>query len=288
VRRCRNPARAPAVGYDGPPRLPRAGRVLPFERACDGYYTHRGPELLFNFPNEQASPGYHDLGWETVADRVTYFRIDNPAPFLGGSGNLRSRTLNWLLPPMIDGYRTLVAGDHRGGGDHVVESHPDVPTDQLLSLYRRRIPDRLHAHRDRRFYEWRFASPCWHRRTYVASRDGSPLVGIVARTRATGAGVTLTQLADVVPLTGGQRWREALRSLLQSILTDHPHSDVFAVAGSPIPHDLLVAAGFRRNDRPPLSFLKGYHRTHVVRPLSDPDQAASWTRNGRSLTDPSA
>lgn len=251
------------------------------------YYAVREPKLCFNFPNEMAWPGYRKLGWRAVSERTTYYRVQNPTVL--SSEKLNGRFVRLVSRVASPAARTLLAFLTRSDPSpdrFTVERETGVPMEQLTALYRRRVPRQIHAYRDEAFYRWRFASPVWRRRTYIARENGTRVAGIVARTRTTADGITVTQLADVVPLCGDDRWSAALARLLDSVVADHSHSDLLAAQALPLPDDLLTAYGFLPDDRLPLSWCTEHRRTFVVRPLGELDEAA-WDVNGYRLTDSS-
>ena len=255
------------------------------ERAIQAY-ADGDPAFCFNFPNAQSFPGYRKLGWEPAGVRITHYRVQNPRAVVSESLDSRlSRSLCRAVSPLVRGIdrgRTWYRSRRRSGSerDHPIQRYPGVPISLLASLYQRRVPDRLHAERHEEFYRWRFASPVWERRTYVAHQNGEPTTAVVVRTRTTNDGVTVTQLADVAPLVGGDAWREALTTLFATMLDDYRESDLVAVADSTIPRNLLADFGFHRDDVAPLSW-GTHHCTLSARPLGD----HSWTVGGRSLTD---
>lgn len=250
------------------------------EHAIDRY-KDADVAFFFNFPNERARPGYRKLGWRTVGERPTYYRVQNPAAFIDRSpGRLFER----VTALAARGYNRARAVRSSPSGAYDVVRRPGVPVELLVSLYERRVPDRMHALRDERFYRWRFASPTWTRTTYVAERGDSPAAAIVARTRTTADGKTVTQFAEVVPMVGGSEWADALSHLFERIVRDHPRSDLFAVASTSVPRDLLTAYGFHSDDRRPLVWARSHHHAMAVRPLNgefaDPRSPAE-----RRLTD---
>lgn len=255
-------------------------------RAIDAY-ADREPELLFNFPNRQVWPGYRKLGWREAGARVTYYRVQDPEPLLaGGDGDRLGRTLGRAAAPAVTGYNRLRDWYADPEPDLAVEAVDGVPDRTLAALYRRRVPGRIHAVRDEPFYRWRFASPAWTRRTYLATAGETPVAALVGRTRETADGVRLAQVADVAPLDGDRQWRAGVASALERLLADHDDADLVAAPAGPFPRSLLRHHGFLPNDRPPLSSLRSARRTIAVRPLA-PDDSLSWDRNGRSLTEPS-
>lgn len=251
------------------------------ERAID-YYEGREPWFFFNFPNSQSRPGYLKLGWQEVGSRTTYYRVQNPDAFLENrlDGKLESLVGN-VATSAVHGYyaaRRMTASSDPA----TVDRHSDVPAALLASLYERRVPERIHAHRTETFYQWRFASPAWERTTYTASNDGEPIASVIVRSRATGDGLTVTQLADVVPMVGGDEWVAALSDIFAAILDDWDDSDLIAAGKSGIPDDLLRRYGFHPDTSPPLSLVADTRMT-VTRAV--PDRGSPWSWNGHCLTD---
>lgn len=233
-------------------------------------YEDSEAAFFFNFPNEQARPGYRKLGWRAVGERPTYYRVQNPAAFCEQLlDRPTGRFFERFIALAARGYNRARALSSQPSGEYGVVRRSGVPVGLLVSLYERRIPERIHALRDERFYQWRFASPAWTRTTYVATRDDTPVAAVIARTRTTADGKTVTQFAEVVPLVGGSGWVDALSYLFKRVVRDHPRSDLFAVASTSIPHDLLTTHGFLPDDRWPLIWARSHHHATVVRPLDD-------------------
>lgn len=244
------------------------------------YYATREPRLCFNFPNRMARPGYLKLGWQRVGDRRTYYRIQRPVALASNRAIELDGETDWtshvdqqftrVVDDISRGYRAL-RNKFELREEFSVERVSDTPVETLVTLYRRSVPAEIHALRDAEFYRWRFASPAWERETYLATRDGRVVAGIVVRTRETEGSITLTQFGDVAPLCGGEQWRAALETLVRQITRDYAESDLIAAPNAPIPREILRAYGFLRNDSPPLSWLKDYDRALVIRSLDDVD-----------------
>lgn len=251
------------------------------ERAIE-HYADGPPSLFFNFPNSQSLPGYRKLGWRPVGNRATYYRVQNPASLLSERTNdIRMRLLGRVGTSVARCYchaRSRLSGRV---ANVTVERRPGADPTLLSDLYRRRVPDRIHAVRDEQFYRWRLASPAWKRATYVARRGGEPVAAVVARSRTTNEGVNVTQLAEVVPLVGDEQWTDALDRLFRRIADDYGGSDLIAIADSTVPHDLLASLGFYRDDIVPLSWITN-RCTLAARPLGDDP---SWLVGDRRLVD---
>lgn len=254
------------------------------ERAIDAYADGK-PSLCFNFPNDVARGGYEKLGWRAVHDQLTYYRIQNPGSLLSSRFDDPIEPLvRRFLAPLTRVFRRDPT-DAPAATDVQVEGHRGVPHSTLATLYERRVPDRIHAVRDETFLRWRFGSPAWSRTTYLANRAGATAAGLVARTRTLGDDVTVTQIADVVPMTGGEQWSRTVGRLLAAAIREHPRSDLISISPGDVSPSLLHALGFRPDDRPVLSWLCASNKTLVVRPLS-PDEDELWTLAGRELTRP--
>lgn len=263
------------------------GIFTAMNEAALSYFEAAEPRLCFNFPNEESWPCHRKLGWRAAGERTTYYRIQDVAAVAAAKRyGLWGRRAARAAAPAIRRVRSAWTGLGSTPEAFTLERGPDVPAATLVELYMQAVPDRIHVPRDLDFYEWRLGSPVWRRRTYVARRADVPVAGVVARTRTTQSGLTVTQLADVVPLTGGDDWESALRFVLESVLEDHHDSDVVAAHETPIPGGLLASFGFLPDDVPPLSHFTGPVPTFAVRPLGDLEER-SWELDGYRLTDAS-
>ncbi|SNZ15998.1 Acetyltransferase (GNAT) domain-containing protein [Natronoarchaeum philippinense] len=250
------------------------------ERAIE-FYQDNDADLFFNFPNEASLPGYLNLGWRRVDDKRTFYRVQSPDTFVPQYAEGRAATLlGQLAAPIVRGYHEVRTELAQPPPELAVDLRPGVDAAALTDLYRANPPTKFHARRDEEFYEWRFGSPVWSRSTYVAAENGEPVVGAVARTRQTNGGVEIAQIAEIVPMDGGRRWREALAELLGDVLGDHADADLVAVTGSIVPDDVLAAYGFSPDDRLPLSKFSDHRCALVTRPVD----GESWSLDGRELT----
>ena len=251
-------------------------------------YRDGEPALFFNFPNQHVRPGYLDLGWRAVAPEVTYYRIETPTR-VRGDGGLRQRVVG-AARPMLRGYyaaRQALSTPPEGLSVREVDG---AHIGRLAMLHARQQPSTIHANRTERFLRWRLASPVWERRTYLVdderSNDDAPIAALIARSRTTDDDLRLTQVIDVAPLCGGQRWREALWRGLEVILRTHPATALFAVSDGAIPHSILATFGFLPDDSLPISRLTTFDSMLVTRPNGDPDDEAAWQVGGRAIDDP--
>ena len=243
------------------------------------HYADRGVPFGFNFPNELSRPGYLKAGGRVITEIPTAYRIQNPAGFLGGdvpgpvAGALRSGARAYL--------RARDAVGH-SGDRFEVERCRSIPTGVLTKLYERAVPPHVHANRDERFYGWRFENPNWEYTAYVARDGDRPVAGLVTGTGKSG-GSRVTNVMEVVPLSGGEPRTRALDALFSRVTADNRDSDVVAVAGRSVPASVLSRHGFLRDDRPPLSLATTSTRL-VGYDIADEGEA--WTAAGVDLTEP--
>ncbi|MCO8244175.1 GNAT family N-acetyltransferase [Haladaptatus sp. AB643] len=243
------------------------------------HYGDGEPAFFFNFPNQRSRPGYLKLGWQIVGDRETYHRIQNPTAFLGDEDGVGSGFLDYVLPLTNDVhglYRSAV-GDSEAFS---IARRSGVEAGVLADLYATNPPEAIHALRDETFYRWRFSSPEWERTTYVASDSGDPVAGIVVRKRTTSDGVTVVQLADAVPMVGGDSRDNAFVALLARIVRDYADADLVSVTNGTIPPEVLIRFGFVGDAGPPLSWLSDFDCRLVALPLDDDGWSVGGTRLG--------
>lgn len=262
----------------------RAGVFSQMTAYALSVYRDQEPAIFFNFPNQHARPGYLRLGWREVKPAVTYYRIESPAAV--SSDSLPARAAS-VAEPVVNAYyaaRRRLSRKPTGLSVRVLE---EPAIEQLVAVHRRHRPAAIHADRTARFLRWRLASPVWERQTHLveSTARNEPLAALVARTRRTDDGLRLTQVVDVAPLCGRQRWWEALRVGLDSVVSTHTETDLFALSNGAIPHDVATAVGFLRDDSFPLSRFKTYDSMLVTRPNADPDDEAAWRLNGQAVDD---
>lgn len=247
------------------------------------YYADREATLRFSFPNRQSLPGNLKHGARIVGTVPTYYRIRNPAALLGSNDVPGAPVTSRIGAALARRYLAARERLAPNADDSVaIERHTDPPASDLGSLYERNVPDALHTVRDAVFYGWRFENPEWEYTTYTAVR-GETIVGSVVAGTQRRDGALITRLADVLPIGGGTRNRNAvLARLLGAVITDHRRSDLIAAFGDGVPRGLLGGYGFLSDHRLPLS--RASTRTPmVIRPLSsDP---SDWSTNGFDVTD---
>lgn len=234
--------------------------------------------LYFSFPNSLAGPAHIKHGSRTVSTRSSAYRIESPANVAAARTDRDTiRLVSRLGTPVARGYyrlRDLATGNKQRGA---VRTESDPPTATLAALYRTSVPDKIHAFRDERFYQWRFNNPDWEYTTYLTGGETDPDAAIVTGTAAK-SGSTVTKLTDVVPLETAPQ--SALVNVISQILADHTETDMFVAPPQGVPDAVLRRFGFHADTVPPLSFV-ATQRTHVVRSLT-----GSWTQNGLRITDP--
>lgn len=276
------------------------------EAAIDRYADE--VDCFFNFPNHLSLPGNLDLGWEVVAERATYYRVQDPSTWvddalpadseegLAGAAESSGRLAGAAASVGASAGRLagrLGARAYLSVRDHLAPDAPGVerrwydgvPAGLLGSLAEAGTPRRFHVARDERFYDWRFENPQWDYETVVA-RDGSddsPTAAIVVGRRTRRDGTDVGRLADVVPLAGGARRERALSALLSAVARRHADADLLLAPGDPIPSSLLSDYGFHSDLRPPLSWVSS-PTVQVARPVAD---EGDWTfgDRDRQLTD---
>lgn len=255
----------------------RQGVFTRMTEAAIDRYSDGDPSFFFNFPNQQSGPGYLKLGWESVADQATYYRVQNPPTLLEqGSDASWASTVGRALGPLVGGYNRL-SNARLGSPDEIsVRRFESVPSDTMAALASNRGGDGIHVMRDEQFYDWRFDNPTWDYAAYVAERAGEPITGMVVGTTDE-PGYTTTKVTDVAPLP-----REApddgLEALLRRLVSEYDDSDLLA-APPAMSQSAVRRAGFHGDDRPPLSYV-GDQTTHVVRTLT-----GEWTVDGVDITD---
>ena len=245
------------------------------ERAIERYAGDH--PLFFNFPNDRSRPGYLKLGWETVSERPTYYRIQRPEAV----GNALSdrpavRLAGTVGAPVVRGHHRL--RDRTAPDPSGIAVRPESePAATLAAVAATASPDRLHAVRDERFYRWRLGNPDWEYTAYVADGETGPEAAVVVG-RGTDRSLTTVKLTDAVPL--GTAADGALAAALRRIVADHADADLFVAPPQGIPVSVLRSFGFHADTSPPLSLLTS-RTTHVVRTLT-----GDWTHHGRDVTDP--
>lgn len=242
----------------------RNGLYTRMTRQAIDRYTEGEPALFFNYPSPGALDAQRKLGWESVDTLDVHYRIARPSAFLesaldGTGGNALGR----VADAVARGAYGVVDRVAPAADDVEVDRHHSVPSETLASLYETYVPDRLHVHRESRFYDWWFANPAYDYTTYVARSSGRPVAALVTRTVPGG----VLQLREAVPLAPYQPTPEFGR-LLAAALDDHPDADVVKSVGSTLPDDLLARFGFV-SDSTPLLDERTTPLNLAARPLTD-------------------
>lgn len=254
----------------------RRGLFTRMTEAAIERYTAGDPAFFFNFPNHRSAPGNLKLGWERVADQPTYYRIQDPtgmgldgsATWTGVAGRLARpllRAYNWISDVRFDGVDGVT-----------VARHDSVPTSTMASIAAPRTRNGIHVWRDERFYDWRFDNPSWDYVAYVAEDGDRPVAGLVVGTE-TGSGPTTVKVTDVAPTPDGTA-SDGVTALLHRVVEEHRDADLVA-APSSLPRSTVAKAGFRSDDRPPLTNV-ATQTTHVARSLGD-----GWVVDGLDVRD---
>lgn len=242
----------------------RNGLYTRMTRQAVDRYEDGDAALFFNYPTPGALGAQRKLGWKSLGELDVYYRIQRPSAFLGdvvdGAGGA-------ALGRVADGLARGAFGvlDRLGRPSErlQVTRRDSVPAETLASLYEFSVPDRLHVHREPRFYDWWLADPTHDYATYVARSHGEPVAALV--TRMTDSGVL--QLREALPLAPDQP-TPPLARLLSAALADHPDADVVKSVGETLPPELLRRFGFVRDSAPVLdSQTKAL--TMAARPLTD-------------------
>jgi hypothetical protein len=237
-------------------------------------YADAQPAFTFNNPNPMTTAGLEKLGCDVAGEHTTYYRIQHPAAYAGREGRL------------VESVGTRAAGAYLAARDHrfdppgevSVTRHTEIPAATLSGLYRRRPPSEIHAYRDEQFFDYRFGNPNWKYTAYTATLGGHPVAGVVTGTGQK-EGHIVTNVADVLPLVGGPERDRALPAVFDRLVADHADSDVIAVRGTTVPHELLTALGFHSDQRLPFAPVANPTRL-IVSPIP-PD--GSWRVAGRDI-----
>ncbi|SFS03074.1 Ribosomal protein S18 acetylase RimI [Halomicrobium zhouii] len=255
----------------------RQGLFTRMTEAAIETYSDGKPAFFFNFPNHRSGPGYLKLGWQSVGEETTYYRIQNTNAF-GLDESPAWKSVTGAAGLALGGYNRLSDLRTRSPDGVTVRRYESVPVETMADLAASESSSGIHVWRDERFYDWRFDTPAWDYATYVAERDGEPVAGMVVGT-AVESGLRTTKVTDVVPTPDGEA-TDAQDALLHRLVRDYAESDVLA-APSALSRSALGRAGFRSDDRPPLGSVAN-PTTHVVRSLT-----GDWTHNGVDITDAS-
>lgn len=262
----------------------RRGLFTRMTRRMMVYYAALEPAFGFNHPNDLSLPGYRTLGGRVIGRCPIAYRIQNPAALLEGHLTGLAAYGVSMTTPLVRAYldwRERLAPSTASG--LTVTRHGTVPAETLTALYETMPPTGIHAERTAAFYRWRFRNPLWTYTTYVAHRDG-PVAAVVTGTRKSD-GMTVTTLAEGVPMTGNDERKTAFAALVRRLLEDTVDADLLAYSGQAIPKSVLQPVGFHRDTEPPLSWLAS--ETQLVAHDLGGGTWTDWRVNGMNLLDPS-
>ena len=251
-------------------------------------YVAGEPAFAFSHSNANSRPGYRKMGWRYFGERTRYVRVQDPERFVRGRTRERiGRVLGPVAGPLGRGYVGIRDRTASSPSGVEVTRLDDPPVETLASLYERHPPGPVHPVRDEAYYRWLFSIPTTASlSTYVAAEDGEPVAAaVVTRSRARGR-LDVAEVAEVVPMDGGRRWRAGLAALLDRAIDDHSDADAVRAAAPPVPRSVLRTRGFLPNDRLPLAPLSIRKLQLGVRPLVETDRLdddASWRLDGRPL-----
>ena len=254
----------------------RRGVFSRMNEAAVERYAHGEPAFFFNFPNAQSKPGNVEQGWHEVGTVPMYYRPQNA---VAASRQLAAArrgpaATDWK-PSIVEGGTwpaiSPVGDVQRAIDELLVERTMTVrryvtPADAPLeSVYRRAVPDGIHAVRNEAFYDWRFDSPLYEYEAYVGFRNGEPTAAVVVSP----VGGCL-RLIDVLPRDVDAE-RDGVEALLVRAFDDHGSTDEIgyvAAFGDVLPRPLRLR--FYPDTRFPLSTLADpTSRSLLVRRLGE-------------------
>lgn len=253
------------------------------DRALD-HYASMGASFGFNCPNAIARKGFVKVGGRVAGVVPSYYRVQNPEALLSSRrDSLLTRLAGALSTPGARAYLhtrdTLASPDRE---THVFR-HAGIPAARLAALGERNVPAGIHAIRDEPFFTWRYRNPDWTYEAYTASVAGTSVAGVVTGTQ-TVDGTTVTNVVDVVPTAGDDRWTDALMALFSVVVRDNADADLLAASGRVVPRRVLASFGFHADGSLPLSPVTSPTQL-VVYDVSDGDPP--WSVGSLDLADPS-
>lgn len=254
-----------------------------FTRLMDRTFEEYADEadLIFNFPTPAAKEANLKMGWRAVGRLSTWVRLQQPSQLDPPIPRPGTRMLDAVAGAYSDVTAALGDALTPAARDVEVVRHDGVRPSLLSSLYEQAVPERLHVHRDARFYRWRYANPEWDCTTYVARSGGDAVAAILTATSTTG--VPRTAIVDSVPLPPADRDAPALAALLSAVVRDARSSAYIRAAASVAPGTLPARFGFVPDDVPPVS--RVVTPTEMVcRPIED-DAADAWRFGGYAVDD---
>jgi GNAT superfamily N-acetyltransferase len=219
------------------------------ERALD-HYRRMAPRLCFNCPNDLSRPGFLDAGGTVVTDLESFYRIQNPGPFVDAAED--DGVAGALGRVAARGYQRARRTVASVPDDVRVVRHEGVPVELLASLYERAVPRGIHAVRDEAFNRWRYRNPAWEY-TVHSARVGDRTVAALVTGRDREDGADVATLVDALPLVSGETRTRGFRALLAAVLPRYADADIVAYSGRAIPRETLAAFGFVGDQTFPLS-----------------------------------
>jgi len=250
----------------------REGLFTAMTQAAIEQYEAGEPSFFFNFPNGPAAAANRDLGWKKVEDRVTYYRFaDLPQVAERNELETGAQLAASAMEPASTGYYALREALAPVSDAVSVRRATGVPAAEFAALAREDVPDRIHAVRDERFYEWRFQNPDWEYEVYVA--EGWEPAGLVVGTSG-----DVVKVTDVAPV-GRPGSEDVFGALLQAVLDDH--DDAALLVAPPLARADYSAetVGFHSDCTYPVKQFARPTR-HFVRSLT-----GTWAVNGFDITD---
>lgn len=209
-------------------------------------YTEGEPSLFFNYPNAAALGAQEQLGWESLGELDVHYRIQRPSEYVesavDGTGG---RLLGRVADTFARGAYGVLDRSVEAAADLTVARHETTPSETLATLYESSVPNRIHVHREARFYEWWLDNSFRDDTTYVARSSGRPVAALVTRRPS----AEVLQLREAVPL-GPDQPVPALSELLAAALTDNTDTSIVKSVGETLPDDLLGQFGFVSDSAP--------------------------------------
>ena len=246
-------------------------------RHLQSIYADRDPALFFDVAVRDSPP---TDGFRTVTKLPTAYRVHSYRAFAGDDAGHRARALARFLGPLerlSDRLREATPT-----AEHVTRSN-HVPVRTLTGLARAHQPGAIHAVRDPQYLAWRFGNPEWSYTTYLTGETGARAAAVVGQRRVDSTRVV--GLTDVYPPAVEDRC-DAVERLLGAVVADSPRADWIVADATVLPRRIRRRTGFRRDDSPPLSWLRSSVSLFAC-PATGPEPTATdWVVGGRDLRNP--
>lgn len=217
------------------------------ERAFEYYGDLPERVVTFNVPNAISRPGYLELGCGRAGRLAVEYRLQRASSFLGEFDGAPKRIVGGVLDATIPVAQGIMRGLIDPAADMEVLRHESIPVNLFTELYRRSIPRPIHAHRQDRFYEWRFGNPNWRYTAYTAHRDGEPVAGAIAGSRSV-EGRRTVAISELVPLEDAPGRADGLTATVAAIIDDANMADVIVLPSGHLPRAILRHFGFLPDD----------------------------------------